>query len=146
MLNILKFESWPSHAARGRRSWGAHRCAAPPLQLADGPPQLVWPRSHSGKGRFPYSCDKNLFSFLKAGLIAQGGPPSRRVKPNRCRFLFLKTVLCILLRKRVCQHVAAQTPSASCCLCCPCCQATAVCSYPLASRGLLPAVHGRLFT
>lgn len=60
----------------------------PLLQLADGPPQLVWPRSHSGKGRFPYSRDKNLFSSLKAGLVAQRGPPSRRVKLNMCTVPF----------------------------------------------------------
>lgn len=46
-------------------------------------------------------------------------------------FLFLKTILCILLRKRVYQHIAAQISSASCCLYRSCCQHTALCLYLL---------------
>lgn len=81
-------ESRPSPAARGSGSRGARTCAAATSAASRWPPPLAWPRSHSGKGRFPYSRDKNLFSSLEAGLVAQGGPPSRRVKLNTCTVPF----------------------------------------------------------
>ena len=49
------------------------KCALlPPLLLqADVSPQPVQPRIHSGKGKFPCSCDVNLFSSLETRLVAQ---------------------------------------------------------------------------
>lgn len=127
----------------------AGKCAPlllPPLLLqADGSPQPVQAGIHSGKDRFPYSCDRNLFSSLKARLVAQeeaSGKIGKKLNTctcvsfswkQSCAFCSESGFISTLLLRFPLLLVAFTAPAAS----------TLLCAYIYSQfLGLLPSVQG----